>query len=198
MRIEQVKPAPYNPALRTDATVLSGLLRSIEKYGIIDPLLVTSGGYLIDGHRRLECAKQLGYKSVPVTVTDFKERDVAFETCNSTSRKLSAREVSYVYLHGGTVSPAALKKVRQIETLIGRKRFRVFAESYISISTLSAAKRIARYVGNKRLSFLRKSFFWLIDNKQNYIVRKAMEDLIDPLALAKSIRQNKPLAKKWG
>ena len=44
------------------------LEKSIGKYGILDPLLITKDGRVISGHRRLRVATRLGISEVPVRV----------------------------------------------------------------------------------------------------------------------------------
>lgn len=56
--------------VRQDMGDLRGLAESIEKNGLLHPVVVTSGGLLVAGHRRLEAVKLLGWAEVPVTVVD--------------------------------------------------------------------------------------------------------------------------------
>ena len=67
--IKDLRPAAYNP--RTWSKEQAAQLRdSIERYGLVDPLLVNSAqsrkGIVIGGHFRLAIAKELGFKEVPV------------------------------------------------------------------------------------------------------------------------------------
>jgi len=62
-------PSDYNPRKwNTDA--LTNLKESIEKFGLIDPIIVNSApnrkNVVIGGHFRLKVAKDLGYKEIPV------------------------------------------------------------------------------------------------------------------------------------
>lgn len=54
-------------------------MESIERYGIMNPLIVmltTEGFYrIISGHRRKYCAEKLGYTKVPVIIRYMKEDD---------------------------------------------------------------------------------------------------------------------------
>lgn len=49
---------------------LTSLCESIEKVGLLHPIVVTEGGQLIAGQRRLEACRQLGWTEIPVTVAD--------------------------------------------------------------------------------------------------------------------------------
>jgi len=71
--IEQVKPSPYQ--LRLSFNV-EDLKEEIRKDGLLSPLIVRrKGSYyeLIDGQRRLETLKQLGWKKAPVEIQEVED-----------------------------------------------------------------------------------------------------------------------------
>lgn len=55
---------------RTDLGDLTDLIKSIEDVGLIQPIVITSGGRLIAGGRRLEACRRLGMLRVPVVVAE--------------------------------------------------------------------------------------------------------------------------------
>ena len=67
--IDQLKLADYNPR-KWSAEAISDLTKSIQKYGMVDPLLVNGAesrkNIVIGGHFRLSVAKKLSYTEVPV------------------------------------------------------------------------------------------------------------------------------------
>lgn len=68
--VDQIKPSPYQPRMAFNLEDIRG---SIQRDGILIPLTVRKkdGDYeLIDGERRTRLAKELGYKTIPVTVID--------------------------------------------------------------------------------------------------------------------------------
>lgn len=64
-----LRPAEYNPR-KHDATAEEKLRDSIKRFGLVDPILVNGAAnrknIVIGGHFRLEMAKSLGIKTVPV------------------------------------------------------------------------------------------------------------------------------------
>lgn len=52
---------------------LSKLIESINARGILTPLLIAADGTIISGHRRYEAAKQCGFMSVPVYVSEVSD-----------------------------------------------------------------------------------------------------------------------------
>lgn len=67
--IEQLNPAPYNPR-KWSTTAQNDLKESIDRFGLIDPLIVNGAenrkNVLIGGHFRLKLAKDLQLAEVPV------------------------------------------------------------------------------------------------------------------------------------
>ncbi len=74
VRIESLNPAIYNPR-KWDEAALERLTESIRKFGFVDPVIVNGAlkrkNIVIGGHMRLEAAKGLGMKSVPVVYVNL-------------------------------------------------------------------------------------------------------------------------------
>lgn len=78
-----LNPAPYNPR-KWDENAVTSLEKSINKYGLVDPLIVNDAperkNIVIGGHFRLHVAKKLGITQIPVvyvTISDIeKEKDL--------------------------------------------------------------------------------------------------------------------------
>lgn len=80
---------------------LTPLVESIRKHGLLNPIVVTSRKELIAGHRRLEAAKQLGWKAVPVRYVDTSEAAdlVEMELDENIKRKnLTTDELAEAYI----------------------------------------------------------------------------------------------------
>jgi len=65
----QIKPSPENDALYkpidpSDPDIV-GLAESIEKRGVLEPLVISADGYIVSGHRRYAAAGVAGLESVP-------------------------------------------------------------------------------------------------------------------------------------
>lgn len=85
-QIEQIKtdkllPSPFQPRKLFSDRSIAELAESIERHGILQPLLATkgeNGNYiLVAGERRLRAAKKCGLKTVPVIVLSKKDSDYA-------------------------------------------------------------------------------------------------------------------------
>ena len=77
--LERLRPFENNPFKVKEDEAMARLMESIERYGIMNPLIVmptTEGFYrIISGHRRKYCAEKLGYTQVPVIIRYMKEDD---------------------------------------------------------------------------------------------------------------------------
>lgn len=93
VKLDRVQVDENQPRKHFDAAKLNQLMRSIEKEGIISPLIVERVGdkfLLIDGERRYRAAKEINLKEVPVII----------ETLSSKSERL-ARQFTVQEQHEG-------------------------------------------------------------------------------------------------
>ncbi|MBW2192203.1 MAG: ParB/RepB/Spo0J family partition protein [Deltaproteobacteria bacterium] len=77
--IELIRPNRYQPRTRFSEDELNDLCRSIEKQGILQPLLVRrddTGYELVVGERRLRAAKKAGLNRVPVVVKHITDKEL--------------------------------------------------------------------------------------------------------------------------
>lgn len=74
VKISKLKAATYNPRTWSEETKKQ-LTDSISQFGLVDPLLVNGAAnrknIVIGGHFRLNIAKELGFKEVPVVYLDI-------------------------------------------------------------------------------------------------------------------------------
>ncbi len=79
LKLTDIEPNKGQPRKHFDETALSELAQSIEKHGVIQPLLVrplSAGGYqLVAGERRWRAARIAGLTEVPVVIRDLSDED---------------------------------------------------------------------------------------------------------------------------
>ncbi len=77
INIKYISPDPNQPRKKFDVEKLGKLKKSIEKYGIINPLVVEKiddkSYLLVDGERRFRTALDIGLKEVPVNIVPSKD-----------------------------------------------------------------------------------------------------------------------------
>lgn len=78
LKLDQIKPNPYQPRKDFDNEVLEELMRSIREKGVIQPVLVRRIGdsyELIAGERRLRAATALNLTEIPAIVKNVDDKD---------------------------------------------------------------------------------------------------------------------------
>jgi ParB/RepB/Spo0J family partition protein len=79
IKINKLKPAEYNPR-QISKKQYKELKQSIEKFGLVDPIIINENGYIvIGGHQRLKICKELKYKEVGCVILNLskeKEREL--------------------------------------------------------------------------------------------------------------------------
>ena len=96
IEIERLRPFKEHPFQVKDDKEMFLLQESIEKYGILNPLIVRPApdGYyeIISGHRRKHAAEKLGYRKVPVIIRVLSEDDSILSMVDS---NLHRERISY-------------------------------------------------------------------------------------------------------
>ena len=101
--LERLRPFENHPFKVKEDEAMARLMESIERYGIMNPLIVmptTEGFYrIISGHRRKYCAERLGYTQVPVTIRYMKEADsiISMVDSNLHREKILFSEKAFAY-----------------------------------------------------------------------------------------------------
>jgi ParB family chromosome partitioning protein len=70
IRIDDIK---VRKRIRKSVGDLSSLMESMRKYGLLQPIVIDSENTLLAGYRRLEAARQLGWKTIPAVVVNRTE-----------------------------------------------------------------------------------------------------------------------------
>ena len=74
--VDKLIPAPYNPRkdLQPGEPEYEKLLRSVDEFGYVDPLVWNKRtGYIVGGNQRFKILLQLGYKEIDCVVVDMDE-----------------------------------------------------------------------------------------------------------------------------
>lgn len=81
VKIENIRPNPYQPRKQFNKISLEELCESIKQYGVIQPINVrkiSAKMYeLVAGERRLRAATMAGLKEIPAIVVDINDNDSA-------------------------------------------------------------------------------------------------------------------------
>lgn len=78
--VADIRVNPYQPRKNFDEAKLAELAHSVERHGILQPLIVrpSADGYeLVAGERRLRAARMVGLARVPVVVKSLSDREMS-------------------------------------------------------------------------------------------------------------------------
>jgi ParB family chromosome partitioning protein len=77
--IKDIKPNPYQPRAKIEASELKELAQSIKEKGVIEPIIVRRVDdhfVLAAGERRLRAAQLAGFDEIPVVIKDLTDREL--------------------------------------------------------------------------------------------------------------------------
>lgn len=79
IRVNEIRPNPYQPRKVFDEKALNELSESIKEHGVFTPILVKksiSGYDLIAGERRLRASRLAGLEKIPAIIVPFDDREM--------------------------------------------------------------------------------------------------------------------------
>ena len=167
IEIERLRPFKEHPFQVKDDKEMFLLQESIEKYGILNPLIVrpVPDGYyeIISGHRRKHAAEKLGYRKVPVIIRVLSEDDSILSMVDSNlhRERISYSEKAFAY----KMKQEAMKhQGSRTDLTLGQNvpKFKRTTEA-IADGTGESSKQIQRYI---RLTELIPELLDLVDNKK--------------------------------
>jgi ParB-like chromosome segregation protein Spo0J len=70
---DKLKPAPYNPRkdLQPEDLEYIKIWKSINEFGLVDPLVVNKDHTIISGHQRFKVLQDAGFDKVPCSMVDL-------------------------------------------------------------------------------------------------------------------------------
>ena len=74
IKINKLKPAAYNPR-QISTKQYKDLKQSIEKFGLVDPVIVNNDMTVIGGHQRLKICKELKHKEVGCIILNLSKEE---------------------------------------------------------------------------------------------------------------------------
>ena len=203
MNVEDIQVSPFNPPVRTTDKSLHILKEEISDDGeILIPLILSEDGFLADGHRRLAIAKELGIKEVPTITQKGHDNANLWRTLNTGTRKMGSADVfQAIVLHGAPIEALPRYFQYPIESLIdlvGMDLAREIAEKGYTPHIVGTIRQVMKYCKREEdATFAQFVTKWLIEQRQNYAVRKAMESKVPLEDILTAINENKKLIKAW-
>lgn len=164
--LERLRPFKNHPFKVKEDEAMAQLMESIERYGIMNPLIVMptrEGVYqIVSGHRRKYCAEKLGYTQVPVIIRYMKEDDsiISMVDSNLHRDKILFSEKAFAYYMKNEAMKRKTGKRRrtqegQLESIKGTKTIQLIGKE-----TGESPRQILRYI---RLTLLVPELLDMLD-----------------------------------
>ena len=74
LKIAELNPAEYNPRKMTNKQY-EDLKSSLEKFGLVDPIIINADNTVVGGHQRLRIMRELGTEYVPTVRVNLSKED---------------------------------------------------------------------------------------------------------------------------
>jgi ParB-like chromosome segregation protein Spo0J len=74
LKIAELNPAEYNPRKMTNKQY-EDLKNSLEKFGLVDPIIINADNTVVGGHQRLRIMRELGAEYVPTVRVNLSKED---------------------------------------------------------------------------------------------------------------------------
>ena len=164
--LERLRPFENHPFKVKEDEAMAQLMESIERYGIMNPLIVMptrEGVYqIVSGHRRKYCAEKLGYTQVPVIIRYMKEDDsiISMVDSNLHRDKILFSEKAFAYYMKNEAMKRKTGKRRrtqegQLESIKGTKTIQLIGKE-----TGESPRQVLRYI---RLTLLVPELLDMLD-----------------------------------
>ena len=164
--LERLRPFENHPFKVKEDEAMAQLMESIERYGIMNPLIVMptrEGVYqIVSGHRRKYCAEKLGYTQVPVIIRYMKEDDsiISMVDSNLHRDKILFSEKAFAYYMNNEAMKRKTGKRRrtqegQLESIKGTKTIQLIGKE-----TGESPRQVLRYI---RLTLLVPELLDMLD-----------------------------------
>ena len=201
--ITKVKESKFNPTVRTDknSTKYKALRTNIKTNGLITPIVLSKNFTVIDGHRRLNCLKDLGVRKVNAiiheTVTN-RNYDKMFVAANENTMTITPAQEAERYLAGAKISERTNNVITELEKVGGRSFIKRIVNDKKSPMTYHIAlQQFQNYTKHTKRSVLRKVVYWMLNVGSAYKLKSAMSDFIPVDLLVSSVENKTTFTKDW-
>ena len=214
--ISQIKESKYNPRVRKERKhpKYVQLKTSIAKNGLITPVTCGVGKeniLLVAGHRRVNCFKDLGHKTIPAFINpkiNDSNYDAMFVAENVDSMELSAAQETERWLMGAPViSKDVLTSINKMMDIGGGRKCieRIVSEGKSPNTYLIAINKYTSYTRQRQKDISkadhkraqRECLYWMFNVGTAYEIKVSIDTYIDANILRKCIESRRKIEALW-
>lgn len=196
-----LKTARFQPKKRIRLERLAGLMSSIAQHGMPIPIAVTEDYTVGDGHRRLACAKELTWSTVPCVVWPGVTAEQIFSILNGHQMSMTpAQWLEAVFLGLSLEQPEIprplAKTIQELIDLVDDDTVWQIVEEGKSPDILKHARFVAGKLGwledNDGNERVRRIIGWFLRHNTQAMARHAIATGYDDV-LAEAIEADEPI-----
>jgi ParB family chromosome partitioning protein len=148
--IDEIKPNPAQPRQFFSDEALEGLVSSIEKHGMIQPVMIRgskSGYELIAGERRWRAARKAGLKEIPAIIKEVSEEENALFAIIENMQREDLNPIEEAQAFRGIIDDYGLSQ-EEVAKSVGKSR------PYIAntLRLLNLPEKVRDYIYEGKLS----------------------------------------------
>lgn len=193
--LDKIKTAAWNPPSRTEENRLRKLLASIDDVGLLYPLLVDEDNNLIDGHRRLACARKLGWKAIPV-IKVSSEFEHVYGSIQSAAERINGNDLLGIYLRNkNALLSDQRRRPERIEEICGRKSVEMLYKAGLTYGTFDIALRVFKYLQDDEME-IAQILAWTVKHGLGGTLRHLLDAGVKASTLKNAILQDRKLTVK--
>ena len=197
VNVRELKEADFNPALRTSEKALHYLLEQIKESGEMTPIEIGTDGIIGDGHRRLACAKLLGWEEVPIIKSKMRTSyQIYLANDGRVTRSTKGAEWLQAVNQGfplDEVPPSARNYIRYLYDVLEEGDINEMATLGKSPSIVQVVRKVVAHIGANERAEKRKILLWIYRHGIQFATRKAIEDGCPPEVVIEAIEEDRPI-----
>lgn len=189
--ISELRPNPFSEKIYGNITEYPQfffLKHSIDKEGILEPLVITETNLIVSGVRRYKAALELGMKKVPVVIKDINENEVSeSKVINHQQHRVKSPVQIYIEIE---------RLSEEFNLVQGRKKFK-FDEKEASVKKKELLGFLKRSYG--RLKEAHKNLFDVYGSKEKVyekMIELEKKENLKPESILKTAKKINTEAKK--
>tara|TARA_R100000808_G_C2078473_1_gene103236 strand:- start:60 stop:707 length:648 start_codon:yes stop_codon:yes gene_type:complete len=201
--IDSIKQSKFNPSIRTsrENSCYKKLRKNIKENGLIVPIVLGDKMRLVDGHRRLNCFKDLGIDKIPAIVNSEitnKNYDKVFVSANEDSMNITPAQETERYLSGALISERTYKVIKELEELGGRNFIkRIVADGKSPNTYYIAINHFRAYTNQRSRQMARKVIYWMLNIGSAYKLKASIASFIPIDILVGAINEKQTIEVNW-
>lgn len=196
VNLSDIQPAGFNPPDRVERQNLRALRDAILQVGeIINPVILSRDLHIIDGHRRVAVARDLGWTAVPAITVEYGLQE-GWSILNGATRPITAGDYLSAAANGMDTRHMPKKhatKIERLRSLVDTSGLLMLAERKKSTWLLTLVVKAARAIGDESNEYMGDMVRWIAKHDMQYATRQALESG-DIESIAYAVANDMPIA----